>query len=380
MIETKPRFSLDPEAAYVIAGGLGGLGRAISLWLVGRGARNLILLSRSAGPKTPEAQELVSKLRNRGVNIVLEACDISNASAVATALFASPSMPIIKGCIQASMVLRDAAFEAMSFDAWQDSLASKVAGTWNLHESLPRGMDFFIMLSSVASTCGTRGQANYAAGNAFQNAVAHYRVAAGERATALALGPFFDVGVMADNKSLRGRFNGASGVTETELLALLDYYCDPARPADPGDCEPTVMRFAPGVENSKLGYIMRKPMFRGIRAAVETGVAAPGANGAAGDRVDFARFFASKPTAAEAASAVSDALANKLGETMLMSRDEIDMAAPIHSFGVDSLVAVEIRNWMSNELRADVAIFHILEAPSVAALAALAVGKSSYLA
>lgn len=379
-METKSSFALDPEAAYVIAGGLGGLGRAISLWLVGHGARNLILLSRSAGPKTPEAQELVSKLRDRGVNVVLKACDISNASAVATALCASPSLPTIKGCIQASMVLRDAAFEAMSFDAWQESLASKAAGTWNLHESLPRGMDFFIMLSSVASTCGTRGQANYAAGNAFQNAIAHHRVAAGERATALALGPFFDVGVMAENNSLRSRFNGASGVTEPELFALLDYYCDPVRPADPGDCEPTVMRFTPGVENSTLGYIMRKPMFRGIKAAVETGVAFPDANGAAGHGIDFARFFASKPTAAEVASAVRDALATKLAETMLMSRDEIDMAAPIHSFGVDSLVAVEIRNWLSNELRSDVAIFHILEATSVTALAALAVGKSSYLA
>ena len=382
MVETKPSFSLDPDAAYVIAGGLGGLGRSIARWFVGHGARTLVLLSRSAIPKTPEAQELVSELRGQGVNIITPACDISDASAVAAALVASPGMPAIKGCIQSSMVLRDAAFESMSFDAWQESVASKVAGTWNLHEALPRGMDFFIMLSSIASTCGSRGQANYAAGNAFQNSVAHYRVAAGERATALALGPFFDVGVMNNNNSLRGRFNGASGVTEAELLALLDYYCDPARPADPGDCEPTVMRFAPGVENSKLGYVMRKPMFRGIKAALATDDASASAHGGAGGdgRVDFARFFAAKPTAVEAASTVGEALATKLAQTLSMSRDEVDMAAPIHSFGVDSLVAVEIRNWLSKELRADVAIFDILEATSVAALGASAAGKSSYLA
>lgn len=380
LVETKSSLSLDPNAAYVIAGGLGDLGRAISHWLVGRGARTLILLSRSARPKTPEAQEFVSKLRDQGVNLVIKPCDISDANAVATALSASPDMPIIKGCIQATMVLHDAAFEAMSYEAWQESLASKVAGTWNLHEALPRGMDFFIMLSSVASTCGTRGQANYAAGNAFQNAVAHYRVSVGERATALALGPFFDVGVMSDNNSLQSRFNGASGVTEAELLALLDYYCDSARPLDPSDCEPVVMRFAPGIENSKLGYVMHKPMFRGIKVAVATDDASPGATGAAGSdgRVDFARFFSAKPTAAEATSAVSDALAAKLAQTLSMSREEIDMVAPIHSFGVDSLIAVEIRNWMSKELRADVAIFDILEATSVTALGASALGKSSY--
>ncbi|XDG05889.1 hypothetical protein ABKA04_005504 [Annulohypoxylon sp. FPYF3050] len=380
LVETKSSLSLDPNAAYVIAGGLGGLGRAISHWLVGHGARTLILLSRSARPKTPEAQEFVSKLRDQGVNLVIKACDISDANAVATALSASPDMPVIKGCIQATMVLHDAAFEAMSFEAWQESLASKVAGTWNLHEALPRGMDFFIMLSSVSSTCGTRGQANYAAGNAFQNAVAHYRASTGERTTALALGPFFDVGVMTNNSSLRNHFNGASGVTEAELLALLDYYCDPARPIDPSDCEPVVMRFAPGIENSKLGYVMHKPMFRGIKAAVATDDASLNANGAAGSdgRVDFARFFSSKPTAAEATSTVSDALATKLAQTLSMSREEIDMVAPIHSFGVDSLIAVEIRNWMSKELRADVAIFDILEATSVTALGASAVGKSSY--
>ncbi|KAK3687943.1 putative polyketide synthase [Podospora appendiculata] len=389
LIETKPSLSLDPNASYVIAGGLGGLGRAIARWFVGRGARTLILPSRSAGARTHEAQELVRELRGQGVKVVIPACDISDPSAVA-ALFASmsPGLPIIKGCIQASMVLRDAAFEAMSFDAWQESVASKVAGTWNLHEALPRGMDFFIMLSSIASTCGSRGQANYAAGNAFQNAVAHYRVAAGERATALALGPFFDVGVMAKNSSLQGRYNGqgVSGVTETELLALLDYYCDSARPADADACEPTVMRFAPGIENkgSKLAYVMRKPMFRGIKAALAAQAASSSsADGAATGRgnegrVDFARFSATKPTAAEAASAVSDALATKLAETLSMSRDELDMAAPIHSFGVDSLVAVEIRNWLSKELRADVAIFDILEASSVAALGASAVGKSGY--
>ncbi|KAK3324427.1 putative polyketide synthase [Cercophora scortea] len=389
LIETKPSSSMDPNAAYVIAGGLGGLGRAIARWFVARGARTLILPSRSAGAKTPEAQELVCELRGQGVNVITPACDISSPGAVA-ALFASmsPDLPIIKGCIQASMVLRDAAFEAMSFDAWQESVASKVAGTWNLHEVLPRGMDFFVMLSSIASTCGTRGQANYAAGNAFQNAVAHYRIAAGERAAALALGPFFDVGVMAKNSSLRGRYNGqgASGVNETELLALLDYYCDPARPADADACEPTVMRFAPGIENksSKLAYVMRKPMFRGIKAALAAQDAvssvADGVGPGRGNdgRVDFARFSATKPTAAEAASAVSDALATKLAETLSMSRDEMDMAAPIHSFGVDSLVAVEIRNWLSKELRADVAIFDILEATSVVTLGASAVGKSSY--
>ncbi|KAJ8129011.1 hypothetical protein O1611_g4623 [Lasiodiplodia mahajangana] len=141
------------------------------------------------------------------------------------------------------------------------------------------------------------------------------------------------------------------------------------------------MRFAPGVENSKLAYVIRKPMFRSIEAALVTSDASADAKGTAGNssRVDLARYFATKPTTDEAASAVSDALATKLAGILSISRDNIDMAVPIHSFGVDSLVAVEIRNWLKKEVRADVAIFEILEATSVAALGASAAGKSSYL-
>lgn len=152
--------------------------------------------------------------------------------------------------------------------------------------------------------------------------------------------------------------------------------------ADHGDCQPTVMRFVPEIANSKLAYIMHKPMFRGIKAVEMTSDASPGVNKAAAtnSRVDFTRFFATKPSAAEAASTVSEALAAKLADIMALSRDELDITAPIRSFGVDSLVAVEIRNWLSKEVRADVAIFDILEGSSTAALGAAAVGKSSYFA
>ncbi|CAD6456422.1 108b54a2-8253-4804-a865-ec1c8740c64d [Sclerotinia trifoliorum] len=94
----------------------------------------------------------------------------------------------------------------------------------------------------------------------------------------MALGPFFDVAVMTNNESLQSRFNGASGRTETELLTLLDYYYDPTRPADHGDCEPTVIRFVPEIENRKLAYIMHKPVFRGINAAEMTGDASSDVN------------------------------------------------------------------------------------------------------
>ncbi|KAH8879535.1 hypothetical protein GQ53DRAFT_853631 [Thozetella sp. PMI_491] len=374
LVNTKSSLCLDPDASYLIAGGLGGLGRGMARWLVDRGARNLILLSRS-GPQTAEAAELVGELRSRGARVAAPACDISSAEALAAAL-AEAAMPPAKGCIQASMVLRDGAFERMAFDAWQASVAAKVAGTWNLHEALPRGMDFFIMLSSISAAGGNRGQANYAAGNAFQNALAEQRVAEGERATALGLGPFFDEGVMASDAALQARFRGITGVTMAELLALLDYHCDPSTRASRSACAPVTMRFAPGMESSQLAYFLRKPMFSHVAAALTAATGGDSASRPAHGSVDFGRVFASKPSTDEAGQVVANALAAKLADMLSLSRDEMDMAAPLHSFGIDSLVAVEIRNWLTKELRADIAIFDILGGASVVTLAAAAVGKT----
>lgn len=97
---------LNPEASYVIAGGLGGLGRAVSRWLVRQGARYLILLSRS-GPSTAKALELLSELKEKGAYIEAPCCDISNEESLRAVLGScSARLPPIKGCIQASMVLK----------------------------------------------------------------------------------------------------------------------------------------------------------------------------------------------------------------------------------------------------------------------------------
>lgn len=96
---------MKPDATYVVAGGLGGLGRDIARWLVTRGARNLILLSR-AGPRTPEAFELIAELREMNVHVEAPAGDITNRENLQDVLAdCAQRMPPVKGCIQASMVM-----------------------------------------------------------------------------------------------------------------------------------------------------------------------------------------------------------------------------------------------------------------------------------
>ena len=106
MPSSNPKYSFNQDATYLIAGGLGGLGRAIARWMVSRGARNFILLSRS-GARSKEAIDLIKEMKSLDVEIAAPPCDLSVESEVSSTLERYRlSMPPIKGCIQASMVLK----------------------------------------------------------------------------------------------------------------------------------------------------------------------------------------------------------------------------------------------------------------------------------
>ena len=100
-----PDYNFDENYSYVIAGGLGGLGRSIARWMVSRNVKNLILLSRTCVHST-EVKGLLRELREKGVNVATPACDIANQETLASALASCRNMPVIKGCIQAAMVLK----------------------------------------------------------------------------------------------------------------------------------------------------------------------------------------------------------------------------------------------------------------------------------
>ena len=143
-------------------------------------------------------------------------------------------MPPIKGCIQASMVLEDVAFQNMTHSQWKTAVDPKVNGSWNLHSLLPHGLDFFLIFSSAAGNVGSPGQANYAAGNTYQDALAHYRVAHGEKAVAIDLGPIASDGYLsaegAGNIASVVKMFKSTPITRNEYLALLDHYCNASLP------------------------------------------------------------------------------------------------------------------------------------------------------
>ncbi|GKZ24500.1 type I Iterative Polyketide synthase (PKS) [Aspergillus brasiliensis] len=378
VLDTKPTYTFEPDATYVIAGGLGGLGRSIARWLVERGARNLILLSRS-GPASPHARSLVEELHARGARAITPACDITNRELLKTVLeVCSQLMPPIKGCVQASMVVRAHNFESLPYESWKETTTPKVQGSWYLHELLPRGMDFFILMSSVSGIMGVVSDSGYAAGNTFEDGLARYRVGLGEKAVSLDLGLFLTAGYLKENAESRKQFLANTvldEIQESHLHALLDTYCDPTQGPISMQESQVVVGITPSrqkLAERKAGWIDR-PLFRHISLTDNTESTRKGSEDS-----NLAALFAAASSTEEAAVIAMRATREKLSIMMSTPVEEIDTDKPIHQYGVDSLAGVELRNWFARELRADLAMFDILGGASLASVVTLAVGKSEY--
>ncbi|GIJ99437.1 type I iterative polyketide synthase [Aspergillus viridinutans] len=379
VLATRPEYFFSPEETYLIAGGLGGLGRNIARWFIERGARNLILLSRS-GPRNPHAHDLVRELEAKGARVVTPACDITDKEGLKAVLFEfSQTMPPIKGCVQASMVVSDAHFEGISFESWKASTTPKVQGSWNLHELLPRGMNFFVLMSSVAGIYGARGASGYAAGNTFEDGLARYRIALGEKAVSFDLGMFLSVGVLKDNLALREKMLASTvfhQITESDLHALLDIYCNPSLDEIPLLRSQTVVGMTPKLREKGMTTTewIKRPFYQHMTLVEGTDAGIPGK----AEHTNFAALFANAGSAVDVTAAVTEQLKIKLSKMLSLPLAEIDVDKPIHQYGVDSLAAVELRNWFSRELRADVAVFDILGGANIASAVGLAVQKSDY--
>ncbi|KAI5922046.1 hypothetical protein F4810DRAFT_303598 [Camillea tinctor] len=380
--KTDPYF-LKNDATYVIAGGAGGLGREISRWMVDHGARNIALLSRSGPENNEKAQELTQECMVRGANVKVYKCDARDSTAVAQVFHdirENDIMPPIRGIINGAMVLRDSLFENMSFADWQAVTNTKLASSWNLHNQTldsNEPLDFFILLSSASGISGNRGQSNYAASSAFQDAFARHRRALGLPATTLDLGMIESAGYVADNADSVAylRTHGYSTIKLKEFLAILRYAIQRASAAALDECQIVTGYDAMAAEHvaagatSSVGLADAKfahlPSIHLSSRRRETPTAATTSTGIP---LRQALLSAEKggPRTTALARAVTARLAGLLGRDVDYAEEQ---GRSVAALGVDSLVAVELRNWVAGETGVGLPIFEILGARSLAELA-----------
>lgn len=270
----------------------------------------------------------------------------------------------------------------MSYEDWRAGTNAKTHSSWNLHTLLSKNMDFFVLLSSISGMIGQGGQANYAAGNTYKDALAHYRIAQGEKTVSIDLGVMVSEGFLSENEFLLHRMMDSGfyvPLKYTELFALLDYYCDPALDILTTQTCQTVVGIetpaslhAKGVEEAPW---MRKPLFRHMYQVRGDAVLTPGTSN---DFVDLRTLFTSAGSITEAGSIALQALIKKLSQTLSTSSEGIDPDKPVHSYGVDSLLAIELRTWIAKEFAAEMAVFEILGGATATAMA-MTIARNSRL-
>ena len=363
----------------MLVGGLGGLGRSIAQWMVDRGAKSIILISRS-GAQKPEAIQAVDEMVAEGARVTVFACNVADKSGLTAVIEeCTKTLPPIRGVIQAAMNLRDAVFEKMSAEDWSASLRPKVQGSRCLHECLPKNLDFFIMLSSCVGISGNKGQANYAAGNTYQDALALYRRSQGLPATSIDLSWMRGIGVVAENMDLTARVRnmGLEDMQENELFILLEAAitgkAGNSNAADSKELSPLPPQIITGistggmVERSSAVEIswMDDARFSHLRIMDLRRASSAGPKNTSQlkcqlkDAVDFPA----------AALAVREAFVAQLAQLTGLEKTDVDITKPIHAHGVDSIVAVDLRAWARREVEAEIPALDILGAMPLEELA-----------
>lgn len=201
VVPRAPIAKLRADASYLLVGGTGGIGRSLAHWMASHGARNIVVLSRSAR-QSGKSDAFLAGLREVGCRAVAISCDVADKSDFERVLRACETehkFPPIRGVVNSAMALKDQNFEQMSLEDWQTSVRPKVAATWNIHSyfSAPGSLDFMVMLASVSGILGTATQANYSAGCSYQDAIARRRQSTGLPAVSLDLGIVREVGYAA---------------------------------------------------------------------------------------------------------------------------------------------------------------------------------------
>ncbi|WP_414514556.1 SDR family NAD(P)-dependent oxidoreductase [Nostoc sp. PCC 9305] len=349
---------IRPDSTYLITGGLGGLGLLIAHWLVERGAKHLVLMGRRGTNEQSDRQ--IQQLQAQGVSVMVMQADVSVQSQVAEVLAEiGRSHPPLHGIIHAAGVLDDGVLLQQTWERFQRVMAPKVEGAWNLHaltQALP--LDFFILFSSAASVLGSAGQANHCAANAFLDALAHYRHQLGLSGLSINWGAWAEIGAAAERQfGKQLQHQGMEMMSPSQGLQALEQsfswevaqvgvmplnWLTFMQQFSPGNCPAYLAEFSPvGIAQS----LSPPPME--IQQQLQTHDFS--------DRLQILTIY----------------LKEKIAKVLGCSVERVDANQALSKAGLDSLMAIEIRNRIITELGIDLSLEKFVEGSSINQLADL---------
>ncbi|MEV4218607.1 type I polyketide synthase [Nonomuraea sp. NPDC049725] len=366
--ELTPGTLPEISGPVLVTGGTGGLGALVARRLVtGHGVRDLLLVSRR-GEAAPGAGELVAELEELGARVTVAACDVSDRDALAALLADVP----LAGIVHTAAVLDDTVLEGLSGARLDAVLAPKADAAWYLHElTQDRDLAFFVLFSSLAGVLGNAGQGNYAAANAFLDALAAHRRELGLAAVSIAWGLWDTAAGMSGGLSqadvARLARAGIAPLTVDQGLDLFDTALTSSEPlivAARWDTAGLRARAEAGDLPPMLRGLVRTPR-RATAAASTAAVAGPGG------LTERLAGMAEADGRAHLVELVRSHVAAVLAHG---SPEDVDVDRAFNELGFDSLTAVELRNRLNADAGLRLPATLVFDHPTVTALAAYLFG------
>ncbi|WP_232001809.1 type I polyketide synthase [Mycobacterium sp. 852014-52450_SCH5900713] len=355
--EPSETTSFKQDATYLVTGGLGALGLVVAKWMAEHGARHLVLMGR--GGASEEAQQTLDALRAAGTEVTIAKGDVAKADDV-TAMLESiaESMPPLRGVVHAAGIADDAILLCLDEAKLRKVMAPKVQGAWNLHAlTKDADLDLFVLFSSASSLLGPPGAANYAAANAFLDALAWHRRTEGRPALSVNWGPWAGLGFFtrSELQDYFAQYGVAAMSAADSLRALSSLLERSATQAVVLDIDWAVWQ--PDLQPPLLADL-------GIAPSADKPEAEP-ATGPGAGLYDALQGATPEERQRLLETYLSELVAGKLG----LAPANLDKQTPLNTLGVDSLITLELRMQVERDLGLVVPVTRLLEGPSVASLA-----------